>query len=333
MTIQEWRNYNKIRRELLNFGCIIFGGAVRDEIIHNMNAIKFYKEQTEFYLKNPTKKNVFNYSDKKISPNTIGRLLIPNDIDAFVKNNKKNEIINYFTQKYKIQITKIKDLSYFKEGIPNGQFTIYKIELTTKFANNYFVVKIDLITLNNVEEDIVLNDLPLDIDFDVNSLLWSKEKGIHSKYDTHNSMHNSLILYNIYNNIQNKVAIMDDNFLWSNVKQENNEFTFIKDYRIGKLKSKGWTIKINFNIYNFYKITEFAEDDSCIICLKQPKEITYCVNFKHCNCKPFVCLECIEKEYKKIMNCPCCKKSIMSTEHSHIYAYNEIHLFKKFICE
>jgi hypothetical protein len=333
MTIQEWRNYNKIRRELLDFGCIIFGGAVRDEIIHNMNAIEFYKEQTEFYLKNPTKKNVFNYSDKKISPNTIGRLLIPNDIDAFIKENKRNEIITYFTRKYNIHISKITDLSYLKQGVPEGQFTIYKIELTKKFINNYFVVKIDLITINNLDNEITINDLPLDIDFDVNSLLWSKQKGIHSKYDTPNSMHNSLMLHDIITNIQNKVAIMDNAFLWSNVNESNLKYTFIKEYRIGKLKSKGWTIKINFNIYNFYKITEFAEDDSCIICLKQPKEIKYCVNFKHCNCKPFVCLECIEKEYKKLMKCPCCKKSIMSTEHSHIYAYNEIHLFKKFICE
>ena len=46
MTIQKWRMYTTLRNKLLNMGAILFGGAVRDEIIHNINATQFYKQTT-----------------------------------------------------------------------------------------------------------------------------------------------------------------------------------------------------------------------------------------------------------------------------------------------
>ena len=333
MSIHEWRNYVKIRDHLLSSGCILFGGAVRDEIIHNMNATKFYREQSEYYKKNSSKK-VFDYSNKDISPNTIGRLIIPNDIDAFIRRDHLDHLITYFTRHYKTQVVKTRDLSYFKDELPGNKFILQKIELMTKFNNKYFLVKIDLITYESDGEYPTMNELPLDFDFDVNSLFWSKEKGIYSRLFTSSlshmtSIHNTVILNEIYTNISNKVAVMDDVFLWNNVRQNNDKLLFIKHNRIEKLVRKGWSIKINFNIYQFYKSSAIAEDDTCIICLKNKNDFNVCVNFKTCNCKTYICIDCIKKEYTKINSCPSCRKPLMQSSDSHIYARNEIYMYER----
>lgn len=335
MSIHEWRNYVKIRDYLLSSGCILFGGAVRDEIIHNMNATQFYTELSEFNKKNTDKGKLFEYSNSDISPHTIGRLLIPNDIDVFVKRENMDNIITYFTRHYKTQVVKSRDLSYFKDDLPISKFILHKIELMTKFNNKYFMVKIDLITYDS-NEYTTISELPFDFDFDINSLFWSKQQGIYSRQfrtsQTHmTAIHNTIVLNDIYTNIRNKVAVMDDSFLWNNVRQTNEKTTFIKECRIKKLIAKGWTIKINFNIYQFHNSTTI--DDTCIICLKTKNEFKACVNFKACNCKSYICLECIKKEYTKIVKCPSCRKTIMETDDSHIYARNEIYMYENFIMD
>jgi hypothetical protein len=336
MCIHEWRNYVKIRDHLLSSGCILFGGAVRDEIIHNMNATNFYRELSDYYKKTSDLKTrkLFEYSNKDISPHTIGRLIIPNDIDAFIRRDQLNDLITYFTRNYKTQVVKTRDLSYFKDDLPANKFILQKIELMTKFNNKYFTVKIDLITYESSGEYPTMNELPLDFDFDVNSLFWSKEKGIYSRLFTSSmshivSIHNTVILNEIYTNISNKVALMDDAFLWNNVRQTNDKILFIKENRIEKLIRKGWTIKINFNIYDFHKSDTMSQDDNCVICLKNRNDFKACVNFKVCNCKTYICLECIKKEHTKINKCPSCRKTIMGSVDSHIYARNEIYMYEK----
>ena len=331
MTIQKWRMYTTIRNKLLNTGAIIFGGAVRDEIIHNMNAGQFYKEQNEYYKKYPNEplKNTFDYNNVKISPHTIDRLLIPTDIDCFIFIEQLDELIKYFNRCFKTHIKRETDLAYFKEDLEQNMYKLHKIELTTKMHHKYYVFNIDVVTIN-VNKNDKNYILPLEHEFDVNSLLWSKEKGIYSLNYIKNSsatIHNTLILNNIYNNIATKTAVMSNEFLYNDLLIPNS--SAIKDYRIKKLKNKGWTIKINFNIYNFYNSNDM--EDTCIICLKNKNDFKHCVNFKNCNCKIFICLECINKEYAKIMKCPSCRSPIMITDYSHIYAKNELYMYETYI--
>lgn len=333
MSKQEWRNYAKIRNFLLLKGGVIFGGAVRDELLHNMCAAEFYRQQTEYYKYHPEaeKNKLFEYNNKKISPETIDRLTIPYDIDVIIEEEKREQIIHYFTKYYKTQICKVKDLHYFKTDVPPNIYTLYKIELTTLFNKVYYVVKVDLISVNNNSQ---LNEIPLDYDFDVNSLFWNKN-GIYSKININRSnfttttMHNSLLLHSVFNNIRNKVANMNHEFLWGIVK--DGPVKIIKERRIQKLIQKGWKIHIPFSIYNFYKSANLSDDESCMLCLKNKKEIKECVNFKNCICKSFICLECIKTEYTKIMKCPTCRNVIMETNDSLLYAKNELTVYQKYI--
>lgn len=339
MSKSEWRNYTKIRDHLLNFGGIIFGGAVRDEILHNMSAKQFYKEHNEYFTSNPSHSlKKFEYSNKEISPHTVDRLVIPNDIDVMFDINKIDELIKFFTKFYKTQVCKVKDLSYFKKNIPPAIYTLFKVELLTQYKDTYYLVKIDMIGVNNKDNDEEdFYNIPLNYDFDINSLFWSKRNGIYSKDSIHSPkamIHNSIVINDIYTNIRNKVAEMNPPFLWENIYTELPTVEFIhKENRIMKLKKTGWKIKILFVIYNFNMSATLNEDDSCIICLKNKSEIKCCVNFKKCNCKSIICLDCIKKEHSKILKCPTCREVVIADVSCSKYARNEIYAYENYVMD
>jgi len=335
----EWRNYSKIRDALLDMGGVIFGGAVRDEILHNMCAKKFYEEQQQYYKHHPDGKNKkeYEYDNRSISRNTIDRLIIPNDIDVMFDINKVNEIIKYFTKFYNTKICKTTDLAYFKKDFPKNMCTLFKIEVLKKFNEKYYLVKIDLLGMNNVDNEdpiTLFNSFPLNYDFDINSMFWSKNEGIYSKElfsSPRKTIHNSVLFYELYTNINKKIANMTPEFLWSNLSDLDT--SNYKHSRIMKLKNKGWKIVINFNIYNFHSSNHLTQDDTCIICLKNKNDFNHCVNFKKCNCKSVMCLECIKKEYKKLNKCPTCREIILEQEDCNKYAKNEINFYEKYVME
>ena len=339
MSKNEWRNYAKIRDKLLNFGGIIFGGAVRDEIRHNIKATQFYKEQNEYYTNHPSeiKKNTFSYNDTKVSPDTLDRLIIPADIDVIVNNTKVDELIQFFMKNYKIQVRKVNDLSYFKKELQMGLYKLFKVELVSQFKNKFYLVKLDIITVNILEQgEDAFYEIPLNYDFDINSLFWSKNRGIFSKILLHCSkisIHNSIIIHDIYTNIENKIASMNPEFLWNHLNEMNPLDIAHKHNRIMKLKKKGWKIEIYFNIYKFIKAEKLSEDDTCMICLKNKKDITHCVNFKKCRCKSFICLECIKSEYSKLLTCPSCREVIIEDTGCLKYANNELEFYEKYIMD
>ncbi len=68
---------NHIKKLGLNNNGIIFGGLVRDEIIATHYREKFISKKLNFR----------HYWDKNYNPETNGRLIVPNDIDIYFKNN------------------------------------------------------------------------------------------------------------------------------------------------------------------------------------------------------------------------------------------------------
>jgi hypothetical protein len=51
--------------------------------------------------------------------------MIPYDIDVIIEEEKREQIIHYFTKYYKTQICKVKDLHYFKTDVPANIYTLY----------------------------------------------------------------------------------------------------------------------------------------------------------------------------------------------------------------
>jgi hypothetical protein len=69
--------YREIAEVAIGQGGTVFGGYVRDFLIHENAAKKFYE----------THKNTTDYANPEISPETRDRLLIPSDIDVHFKKN------------------------------------------------------------------------------------------------------------------------------------------------------------------------------------------------------------------------------------------------------
>lgn len=81
-TIKETRaGFSRIEDYVLNAGGIIYGGYVRDEIIKDERTTKFMDEHSKLEKSEKIEK----YWDKTYHPETLDRLLIPNDIDVSFK--------------------------------------------------------------------------------------------------------------------------------------------------------------------------------------------------------------------------------------------------------
>ena len=52
MSKHEWASYSNVHQLLLMNGGVIFGGAIRDTILHKFHATEFYKQRDEYLEKN-----------------------------------------------------------------------------------------------------------------------------------------------------------------------------------------------------------------------------------------------------------------------------------------
>jgi len=324
-TWYEWHMYKAIRNIILNHGATIFGGAVRDEIYHNINADQFYKEEAMYILKN--KKNPkapkFNYNNVKISPHTIGRLTIPNDIDFYIKSDDLDKMLNILTKHYYIKVVSEKELKYVMPNVDINKYKKIVIEIIEINNNKIYKIKLDVISCLTLEVP------PLVHDFDVNSLLWNNDLGIYTiDYMTGLNINSStykLINFNkIMENIKHKKASVLNTFIYNHPemlpKQKIWENRFIKMIR------SGWNINIPSIYYNLYK--NINKDNMCVICTTSVCEnsCNYYINFKICSCKLFVCLTCIKTNYIKINKCPLCRETI-SNNNVQNNVFREILLF------
>lgn len=89
---------SQVAKDIQDLGGVIFGGFVRDKMIHDHFATKYYE--------NPNNSNNFDasYSDPSWDPETVHRLLVPKDIDVWIQSNpdrfiRKIENLGYEVQK------------------------------------------------------------------------------------------------------------------------------------------------------------------------------------------------------------------------------------------
>jgi hypothetical protein len=128
----------------------VFGGAVRDHILHRYHADQFYK-----------KYDAALYNDPKVAPELSERFLVPKDIDFMIKIEKVDDFMKTL---YKmgcfINILK-KDLSYFTLVEP-GEYQLRKLQVC--FNNQ--LISLDMVVCFG---EFVFP--PMNHDFDVNQLV------------------------------------------------------------------------------------------------------------------------------------------------------------------
>ena len=308
----DWHMYKFVRNMVLQNRGTIFGGAIRDEIFHNINASEFYKEENIYLHKNKNNPNApkFDYNDIKISPHTIGRLTVPNDIDFYICKTDLDKLLMLLTKKFYVKIFKETELKYVMPNVDINKFKKLVIEVIEIICDKPYKLKLDVISCLTNEP------LPLLHDFDVNSLLWNIDFGIYTidymlNINIHNSTHKIINFNEIIENIKHKRANVLQQFIYN--KTELLPKKEIWEYRFIKMVKNGWTINIPTNYYKFY--TNIAIDNICIICsntVTENKCKSY-TNFKNCNCNLFICLSCLKSNYTKLDKCPLCRESVFNT--------------------
>ena len=314
MSLTEWKFYNYVKKIIDIEKVYIFGGSIRDELLHNFHATAFYKEQNEYLIKNPTaNKSDFDYNNKDLSINTLGRFVIPNDIDMFISKDSFKLIIKKLQKLFYVRVRSVKDLAYIVKTINHGLYILNKVEVMTKISGQYYMVKLDMIVSSGEIDNNTAFPL-VDLDFNVNGLFYTKDRDIYLPV-REGYKHTSMSLFNIFDDIRNMTARGNCN---------------VPPYRIDKLYKKKWIIVFNFNIYNFLESKNIDQEESCVICTRSVMEFSKCVNFRFCDCKNVICMDCINTNCEKIDKCPSCRMNIIETNDEMLYAKNELFVYKNY---
>lgn len=289
-------------------GAEIFGGYVRDTILHDHHAKVFYAKRT----------HTDNYADPECLPETVDRLLVPNDIDCFMRTDDLPSLIKEINDSGLSVFSRSNTtpLSNYISGIQEGHpLSLTKLRVGLKMTGvlaqvvdthlKNIVIHVDVVH----GKDIRGMDPPFGmVDFECNALILSKSGGIRvsdkmfTKHCT--PLDRFEVLSRIVNDIKAKRAVGCVN---------------VPGYRIQKMLSKGWVLVNNIDIgfskgIELFPPAQVDKDDMCILCLaefkKKPALKRGCCAAKyHPRCyKNLV-------EHKSFgWHCPMCRDEIDSSE-------------------
>ena len=299
-----------MRNIVKKFDAVIFGGAVRDLLLHSYSSRKFYKlYRADYETYDPDKDDVANYkeiaekyNDPTIHPELSDRFLLPTDIDFFITNSNYYYFKKYLYKRgYYFREIKNIEFSYINRNLTYGAYRLMKGEIIyfDKKNDKSYSIMLDIILCDEVVVP------QMDTDFSVNKLLMSK-KGIHvnptCEFD----------YIQIKEQIEKKEAVCNST---------------ISEKRYEKMAKKGWTIKMNYSTFVF-KLRVNKEDENCIICLDPLKVGELEVTPKECPCKYSYCNDCI-KYSLKTDGCLMCKQDMcLIKKECDIKMYNKYKLLE-----
>lgn len=274
--MEEWKCFKTVLRTCINYNGIVFGGAVRDTMLHNMHSREFQK-----------KHSMSEYDQVDISPETIGRLVVPKDIDCLISDKDSFKLIEQLTRQYHVKACEVSSIYLKKQNNKN-----YKHIKMSIFMKEKIYVLVDLIIQHSGD----LHMPNMDLDFDVNGLVMTTNgiglnEYLSYKYNDNatNVIHNADILCEVLDNIRYKKAIM---------------VYMCPMNRYIKMSNYGWNIHFVSRVFNYY-IKELYEGD-CIICKDKIPEDMCCVNYKKCRCDLRICLKCAITHQDRLDKCPLC---------------------------
>lgn len=266
---------NKIKKLGLSRNGILFGGLVRDEIIASHYREEFIKKKLDFS----------QYWDKEYNPETNGRLIIPNDIDIYFKNEMNisefiediRSYIQLFNGIMNINIinnsANLRSFSYnFNLNLNHTKvFLELKLGRTINFHGLRLNLEIDIIS--NVSGSAPFIEPPFyNLDFVSNIFIMEKNNGI-INVRLSNCSGTPLDVMNFVDKSKISTKILDDiiNFKTQFVRNIQSSYNteFINCYRIIKMIDREYSWDITNVPFSSITIEEDDEDNNCCICLEK----------------------------------------------------------------
>lgn len=299
-----WKMAKDVSKNILNSGGYVFGGFIRDSILHDEAAKSFYS----VYNKDNCSENVCKlYNDKNILPDFNDRLILPNDIDCYMNSDNLPNLEKILKNNhYSIEFKREKPLKfYFSNGDEiNSNLSLTKAvvkfmtnDVLQTIVNNYdYHVKIDIIH-GNVSPLEIYKNISYNLDFECNSLILTPENNYiiaGSDFSNLDPVEKIEKLKKIISSIKEKKAVLFN----------KNKYVGVNEFRVEKMIKKGFNIVTN----NTVNLKEDIEN-TCIICMNDISIKK--IHTKHIHCNGRFCVGCFIKlvthrNYK--YSCPLCKR-------------------------
>ncbi len=297
----EWRFKQKIANAITEIGGTVFGGFVRDSILHDYYAKEFYKKLAEDGILLDEVDRIYN--DPSVYPETKDRMVIPNDIDCYLET---EEMIVELLQKFRelnLSYRCVFDREDISRYIPRlapmagslkhirYKVYLYGIEKKKKLIgtllthvapefrdiikSSVYLFAYDLyrkaLTLPYVNIDVLVKTTPStveapfgNIDFECNALLMNSD-GIRLSNQLY--IRNSGMAPAVSRTLK-MASIIEDIVAKRAVIVRSGDV--VDAFRLQKMKEKQWEIVANFNTIQSGEISRetgnTSEPEICIIC-------------------------------------------------------------------
>jgi hypothetical protein len=264
-----WKTMAFVEKTLLNHKAHIFGGYVRDKIVHDHHATVFYEEVlADPHAKLIAKDVQDKYNDATFLPKYAHRLLLPHDIDCFMYSDDMKTFIKAIQAAcYTTHVKRSRQAKFYFSRLSNNvdpnleKITHTKLLIRPRIPKvledsidvNVFTVYLDILHTNDRDLDF-FKTLTKNVDFECNGLIITPQndyKLASSIGKFLNPMEKLEKIKEIFDNITNNIA--------KPVGYESD----ISLYRYMKMISKGWTLKLH--PITIFRSTQTC-DGHCLIC-------------------------------------------------------------------
>lgn len=300
-----WKMAKSVSRLISEAGGYIFGGFIRDSIIHDEAAKSFYSSVHN--IDNSGDDIYHLYNDKNILPEFNDRLLQINDIDCYMTTKELPNIEKILEKnQYYIEFKREKPVKFY---FANGEEIQSDLKLTkaiVKFKTNEvlqsvvnkydYYIKLDIIHGHTTSFEIY-KTISANMDFECNSLILTPENNYiiaGSDFKSLDPIEKLKKIEYIISFIKEKKAVLFN---------KTNKFG-VYESRVEKMLKKGFSI-ITRNTINIKNDGE----QTCIICMNDIS--VKLIHTKHIHCSARFCVKCFIKlitheNYKN--DCPLCKR-------------------------
>lgn len=306
-----------VRDIILKNDGMIFGGFVRDSIIHDHFATEFYDsiEFLEDYLEARAK-----YSDPSFIPHTKDRMLIPTDIDCIMTRSQRDLVLKAFKRKqlkwkqlfvrspseyfhgfdgpsdmehvrYRVKV----DFSRLRETLQRLPISVDVHSIVTPLEEENVEIIIDMLLTNEMPDDPFCTR----IDFECNALFMTKHAI---------SVSSRLVeAKDIYKRNKMTQSIITDIIQRRAVLRRNSVMSLTDLIRANKMFGKGWQIT---NL-KFQTVKDDTIDEMCIIChcnvTPNHFKMTCCNSRFHAKCLRELINSQLNSEDFNNDSCPMCR--------------------------
>ncbi len=326
-----WRLMKLLKQSILDNNGLVFGGFVRDFIIHDHFSARYYKKNADLDVSEQEAKE--RYNDINYLPETIGRLVIPYDIDCVMTETDFNVFVNGL-QHHRLRCTSVfarkssayingferllddtlkhrrilisLDIHYVLKELDNLPIYFDRQPIENELYNVLpMPIIIDVITSKNAHNEPFMTDL----DFECNGLYMSKYGlSIASSLVKNSNEYSKFVKMNdVIKDIVNKEAVyMHPYVVQSNIAN-----------RVNKFIERGWKIRDCLNCIS--SITDISYDGHCIICHDNLPEI----HFKLTCCDARYHTQCLKMTldmHSQSRECIMCKAQLpLQTTHGNLF--------------